>query len=91
MATNNEPGPFAKIFTVVGLIAGGIGGFEAGGGIGMLIGALLLATVGGFIGRLADAVLAWLIFVAVSIIVILINTAVRRFVWELISSIVSGS
>ena len=87
----NHDGPFAKIFALLGLIAGGILGLEAGGGVGMIIGAVLLAAIGGWIGRLADAVIAWLIFVAMSIIFIMINAAIRKFVWELLGSILSGS
>lgn len=84
-------GPFAKVFAVLGLIAGGILGLEAGGGVGMIIGAVLLAAIGGRIGQLADAVVAWLVFVVMSIIFIMVNAAIRRFLWELIRSILSGS
>ncbi|MBK8464859.1 MAG: hypothetical protein IPL32_03430 [Chloracidobacterium sp.] len=86
-----EHGPFAKIFAVIGLFAGGIFGLESDGGAGMLFGAVILAAIGGWIGRLADAVVAWLIFIVVSMIFILVNTAIRSFVWQLIASIASGS
>lgn len=82
----SENGPFATLFLWVGLIAGGAAGAETGDFMAMLIGAVLLAAIGFWIGRIADAALAWAIFVVGSIISLLINSAIRRFLWELITS-----
>lgn len=82
----NENGPFATLFLWIGLIAGGAAGAEAGDFMGMLVGAVLLAAIGFWIGQIADAVLAWAIFVIGSLISLLINSAIRRFLWEMITS-----
>jgi hypothetical protein len=83
-SVEEKPGPFATLFAWVGSIAGGAGGLEVGGGLGMLIGAIVFAVIGVQIGRLADAVVARLVFITASIIALIINTAVRRFLLELI-------
>lgn len=82
----NEEGPFATLFTWVGLIAGAAAGWEAGEFGGMCVGAFFLAVVGYWIGRMADTVLIWVLFVVGSIISLLINSAIRRFLWELLTS-----
>lgn len=81
-----ENGPFATLFMWIGIIAGGAAGVESGELLGMCIGALILGAIGFWVGRLADAVLFWVIFVASTVIAFLINSAIRRFVWELIQA-----
>ncbi len=91
MAKKSEAGPFAVLFFWIGVVAGAAAGVESGEGMGILIGALLLGGVGAWIGHLADAVMAWLIFVSVSIFALLVNAAIRSFVWNLLSAIFNGS
>jgi chromate transport protein ChrA len=78
------PGPFAVLFAWIGMIAGGAAGVQANGFLGMLIGAIVLAIIGSVVGRMADAVMAWLIFVAASIVALLINAAIRRFIFSML-------
>lgn len=85
-STEEKPGPFATLFAWVGLIAGGAGGLEAGDGLGMLMGGIVLAVIGAWVGRLADAVVARLVFITAAIIAIMINVTIRRFVFELITA-----
>lgn len=90
MSRSNEPGPFATLFFWIGAIAGGAGGFETGELIGMLVGAAVLGIAGAWIGRLADAVVAWVVFILVAVATLLINAAIRRFVWELLAAVFGG-
>lgn len=91
MASSNDSGPFAVIFAVIGLLAGGAAGLEVAGGIGMLAGAVVLSVVGGAIGGLVDMVVAWLIYVLVVAIAFMVNAAIRQFVIGLIASLVGAS
>lgn len=86
----NDAGPFAVIFLWIGLIAGGAAGAESGEFMPVLIGAIVLGGIGFWIGKQVDVFLARLIFVVVSIVGILINTAIRRFIFELIRAAVDG-
>lgn len=89
MAKNkgNSSGPFATLFAWIGVIAGGAAGLETGEFGGMCVGAFIMGVAGFWIGRVVDWAVGWLIFVAVSIIALMINAAIRRFVWDMISSI----
>lgn len=84
--SQQEGGPLAKVFLWIGVIAGGALGAESGEFLGFCIGAVLLGAVGFGIGRAVENVLIRLIFIASSIISILINSAIRRFLWELLTS-----
>jgi hypothetical protein len=86
----NEDGPFAKLFMFIGLIAGAAAGAEANDFATMCVVAIIFAAIGYWVGRLADAVLAWVIFIGASIISLLINTAIRRFIWEVIRGAVGS-
>jgi hypothetical protein len=81
---NEKDGPFAILFTWVGLIAGAIGGGQTGEFAAVVVGAIVLGMIGYWVGKQADALTAWLLFVLGSIIMILINSAIRRFIWALI-------
>lgn len=81
-----EGGPLAAVFLWIGVIAGGAFGAESGGFPGFCIGAVLLGAAGFWIGKVVESVLVRLIFIASSIISILINSAIRRFLWELLTS-----
>ena len=87
MNKGNESGPFAVAFAWIGGITGAVGGYEAGGGPGMFGTAAVLALIGFLVGRVADAILKWMIFLATCVVVLLVNTAVRRFAWELVTSV----
>jgi hypothetical protein len=84
--SNQEGGPLAKLFLWIGVIAGGAFGAESGDFPGFCIGALFLGAVGFWIGRAVESFVIRLIFILSSIISILINSAIRRFLWELITS-----
>ena len=85
-----EDGPFATLFLWIGFIAGGAAGIEANDFMGMLIGAIILGAIGFWVGKQVDLFLGWLIFIVVAIISILINAAIRRFIWELIRAVANG-
>jgi len=89
MGKENESGPFAIAFAWIGAITGAVGGYEAGEFPGMLVTATVLGLIGFFVGQLADAVLKWLVFLATCIIVLLVNTAVRRVAWEILSGMLN--
>ncbi|HKI04287.1 MAG TPA: hypothetical protein VKK31_20085 [Thermoanaerobaculia bacterium] len=86
----NEGGPLAKFFAAVGVFAGAALGAEAGDFMALCIGAIILGLIGFGIGRVVENLLIRLIFIIVSIIFILINSAIRRFIWELIRAAANG-
>lgn len=84
MANNEEEfGFFEGLLLVVGLISGGIFGFNNGGWLGLFVGALAFGAIGKWVGTAADGIVKFLLLVAF----LLINGAIRRFIWELISSL----
>lgn len=81
-----EGGSLATFFGWVGVFAGAAVGAEAGEGTGLLIGAIIFGIAGYWIGSVVEVVLVRVFFVVGSIISILINSAIRRFLWELFTS-----
>lgn len=80
MNDKNEGGFFETILFVVGLITGGLVGFEQGEWMGAIFGAVILGAVGKWVGTLTDYLIKFLVLVAL----ILLNTAVRQFIWSLV-------
>jgi hypothetical protein len=91
MAKSENEGFLANLFLWVGVIAGGAAGAESGEFGAVLVCAVVFGAIGFWVGRVADAVLAWLIFVGVTVVLFLINSAIRRFVWELLSAAFGGA
>ena len=91
MAKSENEGPLAKLFTWVGVIAGGVAGAESGEFGVVLVCAVLCGAIGFWIGRVADAVLIWLFFVVGAVVLFLINSAIRRFLWELLGAAFGGA
>ena len=89
--SSDSGGPLAVVFMWVGLIAGGSAGLEVGGGWGLVMGAIVLGIVGYTIGCIAEAVIAWLFFVTVAVISLLINAAIRQVVWQAVLAVLGSS
>jgi hypothetical protein len=85
--SNTQSGPFAKLFGVIGVIAGGAAGLQANDFPGMCVGALILGMIGFVIGGLADKLVAWLLFVATALVMLLINAAIRHVVWDVLAAL----
>ena len=82
--SNSNESPLGKIFAVIGFIAGLAAGSESGGEAAF-IAAIILAAVGYTIGKFVEWLLAKVIFVALVIIMFLINTGIRQALWQAIS------
>jgi hypothetical protein len=78
VATDSKSGPFAVLFAWLGLFAGAAMGAETHGTFTIVICALIMAAIGFYIGRLSDALIAWLAFIFVSVVELLVNDAVRQ-------------
>lgn len=78
VATDPKSGPFAVLFAWLGLFAGAAMGAETHDTLTIVICAVIMAAIGFYIGRLNDALIAWLIFIFVAVIELLINDAVRE-------------
>ena len=84
----SEAGPFAVIFAVIGFIAGISSSAEAdAGGGAIFFTGVIMAFMGFAIGRFVDKVVAWVLFIVASVIMILVNTAIRQFLWKLVMAI----
>jgi hypothetical protein len=81
-----DGGFFENVLMVAGGISGAIFGYNNGEFIGLIMGALILGGIGKWIGSLADAIFK-IIF---ALIIILLNNAVRRFFWDIITSAFAG-
>lgn len=87
MSSKEEEGPFAIILAIVGFFAGIAAGQETNlEGMGVFIFAIIMSAIGFGVGNLVDKVVAWLLFILVSLIMFLVNSAIRRFIWEIISA-----
>ncbi len=73
-----ERGPFAMLFAWLGLFAGGAMGGETHDGLTVAICASIMAVIGFFVGRLREALLAWLTFIFVAVVELLVNDSVRQ-------------
>ncbi|GEM_PF-5723949 len=75
-------GFFESLLTVAGAITGAVFGYDNGEWPGLFAGAIVLGGIGMWVGRTAD----FIIKVALLIIILLLNAAIRRFIWEFISN-----
>lgn len=73
-------GPFGALFAWLGLFAGGAMGAETERGPTIVICAIITAVIGFYIGRLSDALTAWLTFIFVAVVELLVNDSVRQAV-----------
>lgn len=73
-----KSGPFATLFAWLGLFAGGAMGAETEDGLTIVICAIGTAILGFYIGRLTDAFVAWVVYIFVVVVELLINDEVRR-------------
>ncbi|MFC4310501.1 hypothetical protein ACFPN2_15520 [Steroidobacter flavus] len=73
-----QRGPFGVLFAWLGLFAGGAMGAETKAVLTIAICASLMAAIGFYIGRLSDALIAWLTFIFVAVIELLVNDAIRH-------------
>lgn len=85
---NNENSALGNIFGIIGILAAFAAGGSAdmdGGPIFLLV--LVLGFTGYAIGKWVEAAIVQLLFIVGAIITILINAAVRSFIWNILSSI----
>lgn len=83
MSDHSTGGFFEDLLMIVGGIVGAIWGYETGGGWGLIIGAAILGGIGKWVGTVAD----WFVKLALLIVLLLLNAAVRQFIWSIIESI----
>ncbi|WP_339608496.1 hypothetical protein [uncultured Roseivirga sp.] len=81
--TENGTGFFEGLLMVVGGISGAVFGYNAGEIIGLFIGAIIFGAIGKWVGQAADTAVKLLLLVAF----LMINAAIRRFIWSIISAI----
>ena len=80
---NEEAGFFEGLLMVVGGISGAVFGYNAGEIIGLFIGAIIFGAIGKWVGQAADTAVKLLLLVAF----LMINAAIRRFIWSIMSAI----
>ncbi|WP_129776182.1 hypothetical protein [Peristeroidobacter soli] len=73
-----QRGPFGVLFAWLGLFAGASMGAETKGILTTVICAAIMAVVGFYIGRLSDTLIAWLAFIFVAVVELLVNDSVRH-------------
>lgn len=82
---NREAGPLETIF----MLAGGFGGFVVGiehlTFIQAAVAAAVVAAIGAAIGRFAEAVIVRVAFFVAIGIGLMVNSAIRAFVWQLVT------
>ena len=83
----NESGFFESLLTIAGIISGAVFGYEQAEWIGLILGVLILGGIGKWVGAVADGLLQFAVLVAF----LLLHVAVRRFVWEIISDLLSST
>jgi hypothetical protein len=80
---SNEGGFFENLLTIVGAISGAIFGYNNGEWIGLIIGAVILGAIGKWVGAVAD----WVVKLVVLIVILLLNRAIRIFIWDIVKAI----
>ncbi len=84
MADEEEKiGFFEWALTGLGFISGAVFGYDVEGWIG----AIILAFVGGAIGKAVGALADWTVKLMVAIVFLLINSFTRQLIWEFVRSI----
>ena len=83
MGKQNESG-LGAFLGVVGFFAGIAAGSEFGGGTAFVAGCLF-AAVGYGVGAVVQKALAYLFFLAVTVVLFLINSAIRHAIFEALS------
>ena len=78
----SEGGFFENVLMVLGGISGAVFGYDNGEWIGLFVGALILGGIGKVVGTAAD----WTLKMIALIIILLINRAVRHFIWNIIAA-----
>lgn len=77
-----------KFFAVVGVLAalatGGQQDMEAGGVIVLI---LFFGVIGYAVGEWVEATIIRILFIITAVILFLMNMAIRRFIWEMLSGI----
>ena len=80
---SNEGGFFENLLTFVGAISGAIFGYNNAEWIGLFVGAIIVGAIGKWVGAVAD----WIVKLIVLIVILLLNRAIRIFIWDMIQAI----
>jgi len=80
---NKESGFFEGLLMVAGGISGAIFGYNVADVIGLFVGAIVLGAIGKGVGAAADTAVKLLVL----FVFLMINAAIRRFIWDIISVI----
>lgn len=81
MGNNKNESPLGKFLAFIGFFAGLAAGAEAGAGPAIVAG-LIFAVIGYGVGAWVEKLLAYVFFLAVAIVMFLINSAIRRAIVE---------
>lgn len=88
---SNDDSSLGKVFAVIGVVAAlATGGQQDMDGGGVIILMIFFGAIGYAIGKWVEIVIIRILFIVTAIIMFLMNMAIRRFIWELISGIFGG-
>lgn len=80
-----------KVFAVIGVFAalatGGQQNMEAGGVIVLI---LFFGVIGYAVGEWVEATIVRILFIITAVVLSLMNIAIRRFIWEMLSGILES-
>jgi|GEM_PF-4221943 len=78
------------VFAVIGITAAGVMASDSNlSNWGSLVLVLIMAVIGYKVGKAVELIAFRVLFIIASIILFLVNVAIRRFIWEVLKAIVS--